>query len=209
MVPKTLIAAGFKRIFQDGECLMTIECTLAAAPGAEQAWLRQKLPAAHMPPLQRLLSESTLVRDSPDPPVSQGWKNLPATWLTASPIASRHAEQREDAVDAQPAAAEQLSDTQEQRSQDVGVAIEEAQPDADRTVAADVRGRSSGPSSCLLAHWPTKCSHRRCQHACMTLRNIWEYTSEICEVMMIHGLPRLQMRSRTLLRQRQPYSKAA
>ena len=118
----------------------------------EQAGLRQLLPAACIPPLQRLLSDSTLVKDSPDPPVSQGWKNLPATWLTASPVGSRHAEQHKDAADTQPAAAERLSDVHEQRSQEYGVDIKELQPDTDKTDARDVKGGSQAPFVYCIKH---------------------------------------------------------
>ena len=124
-----------------------------AAPGAEQAALRQGLSTARIPPLQRLLSDSTLVKDSPEPPVSQGWKNLPATWLTASPVGSRHPEQREEAavdpevdtsLDAQLTAAEQLQPlSMSERGRLYSAADnEEAQPDIEHTVAAEVRGWS-------------------------------------------------------------------
>lgn len=125
---------------------------LPAAPGAEQAALRHSMSAACIPPLRRLLSDSTQVKDSQEPAVSQGWKNLPATWLTASPVGSRHAEQREDtavdpeldaSIDAQLTAAEQLHPLSMSERRRLSAADkEEAQPDIDQTAAADVRGWS-------------------------------------------------------------------
>ena len=99
--------------------------------------------------------------------MSQAWKNLPATWLTASPVGSRHNEQHEDAadpevyarVDAELTAAEALyPHLREQRDLDSAADREKTQPDADQSAVADMRGLSHSTSSALLytllCSWP-------------------------------------------------------
>jgi len=119
---------------------MATDVAFPAAPDSERASSRQDLPAARRPLLQRLMSDNALVKDSLEPAVSQGWKNLPATWLTSSPTASKPHEQTENVIDAQNCADEQPSALREHTSQDNTLDIDEAQPDADRPEAADLRG---------------------------------------------------------------------
>ena len=73
---------------------------------------------------------------------------MPATWLTASPIASRQLEQSNDGVDAEKLATDQPSALCETRSQHNKLALEEALPDAEAEIAAGGRGEAS--VSCIF-----------------------------------------------------------
>ena len=138
--------------------------------------------------------------------MSQAWKNLPATWLTASPVGSRHAEQHEDAVDpedyaridAELTAAEELhpSSMLERIALDSAAQNKEAQPDADCTV--DARGQLL--SSCApLQH--------RLSYSCAQIKVWGAAPQSLCKSTPFkEHLPDitalLQLGSRTLLRPR-------
>jgi len=119
---------------------MATDVAFPAAPDSEHACSRQDLPSARQPLLQRLMSDCALVKDSLEPAASQGWKNLPATWLASSPVASKPHEQTEYAIDAQNGADEQPSALHEHPSQDNTLERDEAQPDVDKPEAADLKG---------------------------------------------------------------------
>lgn len=90
--------------------------------------------------------------------MSQGWKTLPATWLNASPVASRQLEQSNDGVDPEKLATDQPSSLCEARSQHNKLDKEDALPDAEAKIAAGVSGEASeslhlcvtGPSSSVM-----------------------------------------------------------
>lgn len=119
----------------------------AAASDADRSCSRQKAPPARSAPLQTLLSDNALVRDSLEPTVSQAWNTLPATWMNASPIGSRRPEDNNDEAApedsaANPAApaAEQPPDLCKHRGQDPKQSIDEAHAIADKPLAGDHRG---------------------------------------------------------------------
>ena len=105
-----------------------------AAASTELQASHKRVSAAHCAPLQRISSNSTLIKDSLEPPASQGWNTLPATWLNSSPIGKGHPNNSEGIVTTQKPSADCPSILSDHRGQDVRSDTVAGQDDAGKVL---------------------------------------------------------------------------
>ena len=91
-------------------------------------------------------SDSTLIKDSLEPPVSQGWNTLPPTWLNSSPIGKHRLDDSKGRTTVQRPSADGPSVLSDHKGQDVRSDADAGQKDAGK--ASEQTGMIPTQSAC-------------------------------------------------------------